>query len=67
MPTTKTLPGEPWLPIAKQTAREFPGMVSNLDPHDLPAGAMTLQVNLLPRRPGTLETRGALRLLRFED
>jgi hypothetical protein len=67
MPSGKALASEPWQPLARQQAREFPGMISNIDPHDLVAGAMAFQENLLPRRPGTLETRGPLRILRFED
>jgi hypothetical protein len=58
---------EPWKPLTRQVAREFPGMASNLDPHDLPAGAASLQVNLLPRRAGTIQTRGPLVPLTFEE
>jgi len=65
--TNVGLPAEPWQPITRQVAREFPGMQSNVDPHDLPPGGAVLQVNLLPRRPGTLETRGPLRVLQLED
>lgn len=61
------LPAEPYRPLTRQVHRSFAGMASNLDPHDLSPGAATVQVNLLPRRPGELHTRGPLVLLRFED
>lgn len=65
--TNAGLPAEPSQPIARQQAREFPGMQSNIDPHDLPPGGASLQINVLPRRPGTLESRGPLKVLQFED
>lgn len=39
----------------------FSGQVSSVDPHDLPAGAAELQVNLWSPRLGTLESRPGLR------
>jgi hypothetical protein len=65
--TNAGIPSEPYLPLSRQVASEFPGMASNLDPHDLPAGAAVLQINILPRRPGELRTRAPLALLKFED
>lgn len=41
--------------------REFQGMVSNRNPHNLEPGRMIAQVNCLVRRPGELMVRGGLR------
>lgn len=41
--------------------RDFVGMTSNMNPHNLQPGAMVSQVNLLVRRPGELVARGGLR------
>jgi hypothetical protein len=39
---------------------EWPGRVSNADPHDIPPGAGQVQDNLVCLRPGVLSARGGL-------
>ena len=47
--------------------RDFQGMASNFDPHDVQPGAAVLQVNVMTLRRGELMTRRGLKELVFED
>ena len=46
--------------------KDFPGLVLNADPHDLPPGAAADQVNAQSDVPGELTTRRGLRVVSFE-
>jgi hypothetical protein len=46
---------------------EFVGMASNVDPHDIPAGAAQIQVNMNIVTQGLLRLRGGLREVAFEE
>jgi hypothetical protein len=46
--------------------RDFVGLQSNLDRHDIPPGGSTAQVNAQCIRPGELRVRGGLRDVTFE-
>ena len=46
---------------------DFNGIMSNVDPRDLPAGASEEQVNLCSLTSGEMRTRLGLRQVEFED
>ncbi len=45
----------------------FSGMVSGVNPHDLPEGAAALLLNVMILRPGELRVRRGLQELRFDE
>lgn len=45
---------------------DFAGMISDLDPDDLPTNAAQVQLNCGTIRPGELTTRGGLREVTFD-
>lgn len=47
--------------------RDFPGLATAADPHDLPPGAAEEQLNVQSGRPGTLEVRPGYRVVTFEE
>ena len=47
--------------------RDFPGLVTAADPHDLAAGAAEEQLNVQSGRAGTLEVRPGYKTVTFED
>lgn len=47
--------------------RDFPGIVNNLDPRDLPPGTAEQQVNLLSRIQGQMIVRRGLREVTFDS
>jgi hypothetical protein len=47
--------------------RDFPGLVTNADPHDLKPGAAQVQVNVASSRPGELRAREGWRRLLFDE
>lgn len=47
--------------------RDFPGMATDIDPHDTPPGMAEEQVNVQSSRPGTLEVRPGYRFVTFEE
>jgi hypothetical protein len=47
--------------------RDFPGINTNVDAMDLPAGAARIQVNMASYRPALLILRPGLRQLQFEE
>lgn len=54
------------LPRASVEIRDFPGLVNNGDPSDLPPGAAIEQVNVTSQTPGELAVRRGYRDVRFE-
>lgn len=46
---------------------DFPGLISNADPMDIPNGAAQVQVNLTSRVFGELRTRRGFRDAQFES
>jgi hypothetical protein len=44
-------------------AGKFPGLFTNLDPHDVPAGGAVVQENCLSRKVGCLQVRHGIRNL----
>jgi hypothetical protein len=46
--------------------KDFPGLVTDADPHDVPKGAAREQLNVAAERPGELKPRLGYRLLRFD-
>lgn len=47
--------------------RDFPGLITNSDPHDLPQGAGVDQVNITCIRPAVLTVRPGFRVVTFEE
>ena len=46
---------------------QFNGMISNMDPRDVPPGQSVRQINVMVTRPGELNVRRGLRELAFDD
>lgn len=49
------------------SAVDFPGLITDIDPRDLPAGAAEEQVNLACIRLGEMQVRGGLREVSFDE
>ena len=47
--------------------REFPGLVSNLDPTDIPPGYGIVQTNVTCVVEAEMDTRGGYRVVSFES
>ena len=47
--------------------RQFPGLINNLDPNDIPPGAAIIQVNVHSIVEAELATRGGYRTVTFEN
>lgn len=47
--------------------RDFPGLATNIDPHDLTPGSAQVQVNVTSNRPGELRTREGWRRVKFDE
>lgn len=54
-------------PLSEEVHASFNGMVSVMDPRDLPPGQSVLQINGNCVRPGELNVRNGLAELTFED
>jgi hypothetical protein len=54
-------------PKSSVVMRDFPGLITNLDPDDLPPGSAQVQVNVTSSRPAVLEPRPGYRVVIFED
>jgi len=54
---------------AKQTVelRDFPGLITNMDPNDLPPGAAQVQINIVSVVAGELQVRQGIKEVKFED
>lgn len=50
-----------------ETADDFPGIMTNVDPRDIPAGAAEIQFNLSSIFMGELTARQGLREVVFEE
>jgi hypothetical protein len=50
-----------------ETASDFPGIMTNVDPRDIPAGAAEIQFNLSSIFIGELTSRLGIREVVFED
>lgn len=46
--------------------RDFPGLVINADPRDIPPGSGQQQVNVVSQQVGCLESRRGMRVLTFD-
>jgi len=46
--------------------RDYPGLIANSDPEDIPRGAAQMQVNVISLVTGELSTRGGYRTVSFE-
>lgn len=46
--------------------RDFPGLVTNADPNDLPQGSAKVQVNVTATIYGEFRVRGGFRTVKFE-
>jgi len=46
---------------------DFPGLMDNADPKDIPAGAAVSQINATAHRAGELVVRGGYRYVTFEN
>lgn len=53
-------------PRAAVEISDFPGLMADVDPHDLPPGASSAQVNVCSLTPGELTVRAGLREISFE-
>jgi hypothetical protein len=58
---------DPKRPVDRVAIRDFAGLATDSDPHDLPPGASREQVNVSAHRPGELQVRGGYRELQFQD
>lgn len=47
--------------------RDFPGLITNADPNDIPPGAACEQVNVTATIFGQLRPRGGYRVVKFEE
>jgi hypothetical protein len=47
--------------------KDFPGLITNMDPDDLPPGAAQVQINVTSERAAALEVRGGYLAVTFED
>jgi len=56
----------PDLPKQSVEIREFPGLVNNVDPNDIPPGYATVQTNMTCVVEAELNTRGGYRAVSFE-
>jgi hypothetical protein len=54
-------------PRTNVTIIDFPGLLSNVDPRDLPDGAATEQVNCASLLLGKLQVRQGIRPVIFEE
>lgn len=45
----------------------WPGLMTNADPHDIPPGAAVVQNNCFTRRAGELTVRRGLGVVEFDD
>lgn len=58
------------MPDVPQTAvvmGDFPGLILQADPHDIPAGAAREQINVVSSAPGRLPVRMGYLEVQFED
>jgi hypothetical protein len=46
--------------------RDFPGLATNIDPHDARPGAADEQVNVQSSQPGVLEVRPGYAVVQFD-
>ncbi len=53
-------------PAAVVRLEDFPGMMTNVDPRDAPAGAADLQVNAVCVKAAELQIRGGLKPVVFD-
>ena len=53
-------------PVAAVVIRDFKGLMSNADRHDLPPGGAVKQVNVQTITEGELVTRGGIKKIRFD-
>lgn len=53
-------------PEAEVRMRDFRGMATDIDPHDLDPGVSQDQLNIEHLRPGVLSVRGGMRKINFE-
>ena len=60
------IPPGPRTPDMAVDIHDFPGLMSNRDPHDIPPGAAIAQVNCVPIRPGELRVRPGAALVKFD-
>jgi len=47
--------------------KDFPGLMNDMDPDDIPPGAAEVQINATCVQVGQLTVRSGLRLVSFED
>jgi hypothetical protein len=52
--------------VGSAVVNDFPGMVDNIDPRDLPPGAAEIQLNATSVKMGELQIRLGLRDITFE-
>ena len=45
---------------------DFPGYKPNIDPHDIPLGTATVQVNAVSLKPGELRVRPGFAVVQFD-
>ncbi len=53
-------------PESGVTVREFPGMSTKIDRHDLPTGMSQVQVNMQSYFDGKMTVRSGYRVVKFE-
>jgi hypothetical protein len=47
--------------------KDFPGLMDNVDPHDIPPGAAEVQINACSFVTGELRVRLGLKTVKFEN
>ena len=58
---------DPKVPKSSIDMSDFPGMLRNQDPQDLPPGGAEVQLNLACIERGQMRSRGGMRQVTFED
>jgi hypothetical protein len=58
---------DPKLPDQRVSMRDFPGLVTASDPHDIPLGAGVRQINAQSMQPGELRVRRGTQVLKYSE
>lgn len=58
--------GDPNQPVGRLVMKDFPGFAPNIDPHILPPGTSSDQVNAVSIRPGEMRVRPGFAVVQFD-
>jgi hypothetical protein len=57
---------DPKTPVGQVVIKDFGGLISNEDPHDIPPGTAIRQINAQSIRPGELRARPGTKVVQFD-